>query len=80
MKRKLKAKFAPLLPMRGNNRFCFCNVLYKFPFSYAIYLFTGAKLGKKEIKRDLTQSIFFTILTITLCVRYKSVYLKKLGI
>ena len=30
------------------------------------YLFSGAKLGKKEIKRDLTQSIFSVILTIVL--------------
>ena len=30
------------------------------------YLFSGAKLGKKEIKRDLTPSIIFAILTIAL--------------
>ena len=50
--------------MRENNRFCFCNVRYKFPFSYAIYLFSGAKLEKKEIKRDLTLSVFLANLTI----------------
>ncbi len=29
-----------------------------------IFLFSGAKLGKKEIERDLIQSAFFIILTI----------------
>ena len=54
--------------MRGNNRFCSCNVLYKFPFYYAIYLFSGAKLGKKEIERDLTQFKFCVILTVWNCL------------
>ena len=65
--------------MRGNNRFCFCNVRYNFPFSYVIYLFSDAKLGKKEIECDLALSVFLANLTIVTCVfRYKSAYLKDL--
>ena len=54
------AKSKPLHPMR------FILVMYDmyFHFMFAIFLFSGAKLRKKEIERNLIYRSFLIILTI----------------
>lgn len=41
-------KFAPLLPMSGNNRFYSCNVLYILPYDTSYILVFGCKIMKKK--------------------------------
>ena len=75
--RRTKTKSKPLHPMRENREFYSCNVRYVqivnfilvmydmyFHFMFAIFLFSGAKLRKKEIERNLYISHFLIILTI----------------
>lgn len=58
-----KAKSEPPHPKRGNHESCSYKVYCLYSHISHFYLFSGAKVGKKEIERNLRRLMFFTILT-----------------